>query len=197
MERGTVIATADARPPRIVVGSRKEDLVYGILAKNGLLRVRTAKKWIPYEDVKLDSRIKHLSRSEVTKYCRIRQYQINQGETVNNKPKNEVTAVTQSQSSKKASTSYAVRPLLPRPRQRTKGNTELHKSKNIQRLNKVWLRQEELRQKAGMVEAKVHGQIKYERKEKGPFAGYYASNGQILCIDDEDVIEYRVLLRLT
>lgn len=216
METGTVAVVADTRPARIFIGFWKKQPVYGILAKNELFRVRTAKKWISYEEFELQPRMEHLSRAEVMRYCRIRQHQIKDGETEDTRLENEAIALCQSRSPETSQESHqnrriqsavsrgstrkrvpnsTPRPLLPKQQQFNRGAIELHKSENIQRLNEVWARQEALREKAGTVEAKIHGQIKYERKEKGSFAGYYASDGQMLCIDDEDFVEYRVLLK--
>jgi hypothetical protein len=207
---------AKGGPARTFLGYRKGDPVYGILAKNGLFRVRTETKWISYRDFELESRIKHFSRSEVVEYCRTR-CQTKQGKTENRRLENEdkapksrspsgsntsteskqIRPAVFSDNKDKLSANYEVRKLFhgsPRP---TQESTELRKSENVQRLNWVWARQEALRDRAGIVDAKIHGQTKYARKEKGPFAGYYTSEGQMLCIDDEEFVEYRVLLRPT
>jgi PDZ domain-containing secreted protein len=44
-------------------------------------------------------------------------------------------------------------------------------------------------------EIKYHHGIKYERKQNGPFAGKLVSSAQILSIDGEDYVEYRVLTK--
>jgi hypothetical protein len=44
-------------------------------------------------------------------------------------------------------------------------------------------------------EVKYYNGIKYERKANGPFQGKLVSNAQILQIDGEDYVEYRVLTK--
>ncbi|KAH6885867.1 hypothetical protein B0T10DRAFT_85908 [Thelonectria olida] len=75
------------------------------------------------------------------------------------------------------------------------GRARLHESEDMQRLNKVWARQENLRVKAGGEDAKIYGGVKYERKTTGPFVGKLVSQGTILNIDGEDYVEYRVLTK--
>ncbi|KAH6874537.1 hypothetical protein B0T10DRAFT_586057, partial [Thelonectria olida] len=75
------------------------------------------------------------------------------------------------------------------------GRAQLRESEEMQRLNKVWARQENLRVKAGMEDAKIYGGVKYERKATGPFMGKLVSQGTILNIDGEDFVEYRVLTK--
>ncbi|KAH6869401.1 hypothetical protein B0T10DRAFT_501634 [Thelonectria olida] len=75
------------------------------------------------------------------------------------------------------------------------GRAQLHESEEMQRLNKVWARQEKLRVKAGMEDAKIYGGVKYERKATGPLMGKLVSQGTILNIDGEDFVEYRVLTK--
>lgn len=75
------------------------------------------------------------------------------------------------------------------------GRVRLGESEDVQRLNKVWARQENLRVKAGAEDAKIYGGIKYERKSNGPFMGKLVSQGTIISIDGEDYVEYRVLTR--
>ncbi|KAI5456152.1 hypothetical protein BGZ63DRAFT_435528 [Mariannaea sp. PMI_226] len=77
----------------------------------------------------------------------------------------------------------------------TNGRARLHESEDMQRLNKVWARQENLRVKAGVEDAKIHGGIKYERKKTGLFLGKLVSQGAIINIDGEDYVEYRVLTK--
>ncbi|POR36181.1 Uncharacterized protein TPAR_03624 [Tolypocladium paradoxum] len=65
----------------------------------------------------------------------------------------------------------------------------------MQRLNKVWARQESLRMKAASEDAKMYDGVKYERKSTGPFMGKLVSQGTIINIDGEDYVEYRVLTK--
>ena len=44
-------------------------------------------------------------------------------------------------------------------------------------------------------EIKYYNRIRYARKQNGPFQGKLVSQAQVLCIDGEDYIEYRVLAR--
>lgn len=68
---------------------------------------------------------------------------------------------------------------------------------NIKKLNKVWVAQQAatLPGTPPNDEVKYHNGIKYERKPSGPFQGKLVSQAQILCIDGEDFVEYRVLTR--
>lgn len=75
------------------------------------------------------------------------------------------------------------------------GRPLFHESEDMQRLNKVWARQESLRLKAGAEDAKMYDGVKYERKTNGPFIGKLVSQGTIINIDGEDYVEYRVLTK--
>jgi hypothetical protein len=69
---------------------------------------------------------------------------------------------------------------------------------NLKKLNKVWVAQQAATMPAaGPVdnEVKYYNGIKYERKANGPFQGKLVSNAQILQIDGEDYVEYRVLTK--
>ncbi|KFG84297.1 hypothetical protein MANI_025214 [Metarhizium anisopliae] len=77
----------------------------------------------------------------------------------------------------------------------TNGRMLFHESDDMQRLNKVWARQETLRMKGGPDDAKIYDGIKYERKAAGPFMGKLVSQGVIINIDGEDYVEYRVLTK--
>jgi hypothetical protein len=68
-------------------------------------------------------------------------------------------------------------------------------TQNISRINDVWSRQEEQRQRAGVDDAKYHNGLKYERKQAGPFQGKLVSQGTLISIDGEDYVEYRVLTK--
>ncbi|KAK8912386.1 hypothetical protein VCV18_012574 [Metarhizium anisopliae] len=77
----------------------------------------------------------------------------------------------------------------------TNGRMLFHESDDMQRLNKVWARQETLRMKGGPDDAKIYDGIKYERKATGTFMGKLVSQGVIINIDGEDYVEYRVLTK--
>ncbi|XP_044724389.1 tRNA splicing endonuclease subunit [Hirsutella rhossiliensis] len=77
----------------------------------------------------------------------------------------------------------------------TNGRALFHESEEMQRLNKVWARQESLRLKGGAEDAKMYDGVKYERKPTGPFMGKLVSQGTIINIDGEDYVEYRVLTK--
>lgn len=76
---------------------------------------------------------------------------------------------------------------------------------NLKKLNKVWVAQQAAtsstspRPSTASVppteEVKYHNGIKYERKQTGPFQGKLVSSAQILNIDGEDYVEYRVLTK--
>lgn len=327
------------RPTRILLGywkgssetdPKNRHAVYGILGQNDMFRVKLVREtrdgrfidgnfpigagalWIPYEEVEFEKHLKQLQRLEIKEYCRVRQYQIDHGETPEERPSNELQAVQEAQSRagyvhKPAPnnqpppaprpTTYAViapeppaevvdqsprsgfgghelrqsrrveargesRPLrqpLPEAEARppvnrvqstdavertnslarreiaraeaaqgradrqaahrerafaaaadaanaaaaaaaaaiptVNGRSRLHESEEMQRLNKVWARQENLRVKAGGEDAKIYGGVKYERKATGPFVGKLVSQGTILNIDGEDFVEYRVLTK--
>ncbi|PHH76783.1 hypothetical protein CDD82_3850 [Ophiocordyceps australis] len=351
------------RPTRILLGHwrpssepdpRDRHAVYGILGQNDMFRVKIVREtrdgrfvdgnyptgagalWIPYEEVEFEDHLKALSRLEVKEYCRIRQYQLDNGETEANRIENETKAVYEAQT--RAGTSAKLpssvvgptfsatsrvsdvdmqdrpssrtgygghelrqsRRLEPRPEPRpdrpdrgnnirhsltsnegdmrplpriqgldavertsalarreiarveaaqgradrhaltreraaaaaadavsaaaaaaaasmpppqqpmplqhaplqplmqpppTNGRALFHESEDMQRLNKVWARQESLRVKAGAEDAKIYDGVKYERKANGPFMGKLVSQGTIINIDGEDYVEYRVLTK--
>lgn len=68
---------------------------------------------------------------------------------------------------------------------------------NIKKLNKVWVAQQAATVPGAVPDdgAKYHNGIKYERKQNGPFQGKLVSSAQILSIDGEDYVEYRVLTK--
>jgi hypothetical protein len=71
---------------------------------------------------------------------------------------------------------------------------------NLKKLNKVWVAQQAATapNASGLgldQEVKYHNGIKYERKQNGPFQGKLVSQAQILSIDGEDYVEYRVLTK--
>ena len=79
---------------------------------------------------------------------------------------------------------------------------QLELKKNMAKLNKVWIAQKAattsgIMTPAGQLdeEVKFHNGIRYERKHTGPFQGKLVSPAQILIIDGEDFVEYRILTR--
>lgn len=81
------------------------------------------------------------------------------------------------------------------PTPATNGRRMFHETDDMQRLNKVWARQESLRMKASPEDAKIYDGVKYERKSTGPFMGKLVSQGTIINIDGDDYVEYRVLTK--
>ena len=69
--------------------------------------------------------------------------------------------------------------------------------KNIKKLNRVWEAQQDatIPKASNADEVKYYNGIKYERKQNGPFQGKLVSSAQILTIDGEDYVEYRVLTK--
>ncbi|KAK4198473.1 hypothetical protein QBC40DRAFT_178590 [Triangularia verruculosa] len=119
--RQTAESLPGTRPTRIVVGhwkmSSEVDLVnrhavHGVLGANDNLRIKLSRDtrdgrlitegnfpsgpgalWIPWHECEFEPHLKDLSRSEVKEYCRVRQFQIDQGETAEERARNEVNAV--------------------------------------------------------------------------------------------------------
>ncbi|KAG8423143.1 hypothetical protein J3458_000061 [Metarhizium acridum] len=322
------------RPTRILIGYWKPSseldpkdrhAVYGILGQNDMFRVKVVREtrdgrfvdgnfpsgagalWIAYEEVEFEPHLKALNRQEVKEYCRVRQYQLDHGESSADRIENETKAVYEAQT--RAGTMPYKQPhnvtvptftaspqgdgdermngrhgygghelrqsrrTEPRPiraslseselrasrlqsveavertnalarreiaraeaaqgradrhamqRERaaaaaaadaanaaaaaaaaasnmplehhhnTNGRMLFHESDDMQRLNKVWARQETLRMKSSSDEAKIYDGVKYERKATGPFMGKLVSQGTIINIDGEDYVEYRVLTK--
>ncbi|KAM0349747.1 hypothetical protein ACHAPU_003577 [Fusarium lateritium] len=338
--RNVVDPLPGSRPTRILIGSwaksdapvdRDRHAVYGILGQNDMFRVKLVREtrdgrvcegnfpqgagalWIPYEEVEFEPHLRSLARNEVKEYCRVRQWQIDRGETVEETTANETRAVYEAQAriagtNQRAPAPLSIAPALPRRpdeyleeneqnrrysgghelrqsrrveaaraearptrqfpvdldnpqppaasrsaanktsqnnnalertsalaereisrvelaqerahlqavnRERAaaaaaqataaaaatisglevNGRQQLHERDEVQRLNKVWARQESLRMRANADDAKMFGGIKYERKANGPFTGKLVSQGTIINIDGEDFVEYRVLTR--
>lgn len=329
------------RPTRIVIGywkgsseqdPRDRHAVYGILGQNDMFRVKVVREtrdgryvdgnfpsgagalWIQYDEVEFEPHIKHLTRPETKEYCRIRQYQLDHGESSRERADNEAKAAAEAkaravasawQSNQQAINHGTLAKLVPRdssdagsprghelrqPRRsevrselRTESSHEtsrgmrmslpddsrigaqgmeaveranalarreisraeaaqgradrqaehrervaaaaadaahaaaiasgagpsiltppttngsgrnlFHESEDIERLNRVWARQESLRMRAGSEDAKMYDGVKYERKPTGPFMGKLVSQGTIITIDGEDYVEYRVLTK--
>lgn len=112
------------RPTRILVGHWKKSsepnprdrhAVYGILGQNDMFRVKLVREtregnyvdgnfplgagalWVNYEEVELEPHLQSLSRQEVKEYCRVRQWQLDNGETPDERIANETTAVYDAQ----------------------------------------------------------------------------------------------------
>jgi len=68
---------------------------------------------------------------------------------------------------------------------------------NLKKLNRVWVAQQASSGTATPNEGEIryHNGIKYERKQTGPFQGKLVSSAQLLNIDGEDYVEYRVLTK--
>ncbi|KAG5979272.1 hypothetical protein E4U55_005350 [Claviceps digitariae] len=321
------------RPTRILIGHWKPSsepdpkdrhAVYGILGQNDMFRVKVVREtrdgrfvdgnfpsgagalWIPYEEVEFEPHLKALNRQEVKEYCRVRQYQLDHGETSAERIENETKAVYEAQT--RAGTMPYKQPhnvtvptftaspqgdedrtngrlpynghelrqsrrTEPRPIRASLGDNDFrpsrvhsveaaertsvlarreiaraeaaqgradrhavhreraaaaaaadaanaaavvaaaasnmpidhhhngngrmlfHESEDMQRLNKIWARQETLRMKGGPDDAKIYDGVKYERKSTGPFMGKLVSQGTIINIDGEDYVEYRVLTK--
>ncbi|KAF5004094.1 hypothetical protein FDECE_9393 [Fusarium decemcellulare] len=339
--RNIVDPLPGTRPTRILIGHwakstepKPEDrhAVYGILGQNDMFRVKLVREtrdgrfvdgnfptgagalWIAYEEVAFEPHLQALARNEIKEYCRVRQWQIDHGETPEDRTANETKAVYEAQA-RVAGTSYktaaplSIAPALPRlpddydsdqtgragfgghelrqsrrveaaradnaarmepratrqlpaeveprpeprlpvnkgqgtdalertsslarreiaraeaaqgradrhaanreraaaaaadaanaaaaaiPAAAVNGRPRFHETEEMQRLNKVWARQETLRMKAGSEDAKIYGGVKYERKSNGPFVGKLVSQGTIISIDGEDYVEYRVLTK--
>ncbi|KAJ6781621.1 hypothetical protein PWT90_04423 [Aphanocladium album] len=341
------------RPTRIVLGywrgssealPRDRHAVYGILGQNDMFRVKVVREtrdgryvdgnfpsgagalWIHYDEVEFEPHINNLSRPEIKEYCRIRQYQVDHGETVGERRANELRAAEDArvrataflpthhlQGAPQYSKTYPQRDAEgaaaaadspgggrasvgghePRQLRRADSKADLraaqrhslgeieaaaatngggvprmqsgealeranalarreiarveaaqgradrhavhreraalaadaaassvgggatvssppmtnggggggggrlpfHESEDIERLNRVWARQESLRLRAGSEDAKIYDGVKYERKPTGPFMGKLVSQGTIITIDGEDYVEYRVLTK--
>ncbi|KAM0559434.1 hypothetical protein ACHAPJ_004463 [Fusarium lateritium] len=345
--RNVVDPLPGTRPTRILIGHwakstesdpRNRHAVYGILGQNDMFRVKLVREtrdgrfvdgnfpvgagalWIAYEEVAFEPHLLSLARNEVKEYCRVRQWQIDRGETPEERTSNETKAVYDAQA-RVAGTNYkapaplSIAPALPRlpdeyvedpdptgrlgfgghelrqsrrveaaradnaaraearptrqvpveietpqppqvsrpatgrtpqgnnalertsaladreiarveaaqerahlqavnrdraaaaaaqaaaaaaatiPGMAVNGRPQLHEREEMQRLNKVWARQESLRMRAGAEDAKIYGGVKYERKTNGPFTGKLVSQGTIINIDGEDYVEYRVLTK--
>ncbi|KJZ80475.1 hypothetical protein HIM_00325 [Hirsutella minnesotensis 3608] len=319
------------RPTRILLGFWKPSsepdpqnrhAVYGILGQNDMFRVKVVREtrdgrfvdgnfpvgagalWIPYEEVEFEPHLQSLNRQEVKEYCRIRQWQLDHGETEADQFENQNKAVVEAQSrvgngfkqpnsgvpafcatptsdvsmerpasrpghdlrqsrrieprpdgrslrhsmhendvrsaqrsqgvdalertsalaqreiaraekaqgradhlaftreravaaATDAATAHAAAAAAAaaRPLPSTNGRPLFHESEDMQRLNKVWARQESIRMKAGAEDAKIYDGVKYDRKSTGPFMGKLVSQGTIINIDGEDYVEYRVLTK--
>lgn len=112
------------RPTRIVIGvwkhssekdPRDRHAVFGVLGANDMFRVKLGREtrdgrpvignfpsgagalWIHWDEVDFEPHLQNLARPEVKEYCRIRQHQIDLGETAEERPANEAKAVYEAQ----------------------------------------------------------------------------------------------------
>lgn len=110
------------RPTKILLGYWKKSsepelkdkhAVFGILGNNDMFRVKIGREardgramlgnfpqgagalWIQYDEFELEEFLKGLTRTEIKEYCRVRQYQIDHGETPEQRRENEEKAVEQ------------------------------------------------------------------------------------------------------
>lgn len=113
------------RPTRILVGywkpsnqadPRDRHAGYGILGKNDMFRVKVVRQsrdgryidgnfpsgagalWVPYEEVEFEPHLRTLNRQQVKEYCRVRQFQLDNGERSKERVANEAAAVYEAQS---------------------------------------------------------------------------------------------------
>ncbi|KAK0385918.1 hypothetical protein NLU13_7093 [Sarocladium strictum] len=103
--------------------------VLGILGMNDMFRVKLLRQtksgqffegnfpvgagalWIPYEDVQLEDHISDLNRNEVKEYCRVRQSQIDKGESTDEVEGNQQLAAREAKN--RAAILYSHKPLPP------------------------------------------------------------------------------------
>ncbi|KAM0498804.1 hypothetical protein ACHAP8_006028 [Fusarium lateritium] len=144
--RNVVDPLPGTRPTRILLGTwaksaepnpKDRHAVYGILGQNDMFRVKLVREtrdgrfvdgnfpagagalWIPYEDVDFEKHLTPLARHEIKEYCRVRQWQLDRGETFEERPQNEIKAVFDAQA-RAAGTNYkapaplSIAPALPR-----------------------------------------------------------------------------------
>ncbi|RGP79820.1 hypothetical protein FLONG3_2000 [Fusarium longipes] len=144
--RNIVDPLPGTRPTRILLGTwakstesgfRNRHAVYGILGQNDMFRVKLVREtvdgrfvdgnfpvgagalWIPYEEVDFLEHLVPLARNEIKEYCRVRQWQLDRGETAENRTQNEIKAVSDAQA-RAAGTNYkapaplSIAPALPR-----------------------------------------------------------------------------------
>ncbi|KAI0017781.1 hypothetical protein F4780DRAFT_574330 [Xylariomycetidae sp. FL0641] len=140
-----------SRPTRILIGSwAKSEVadpadrlaVFGILGANDMFRVKLVREtidgrfmtanyptgaghlWIPYDEVIFLDHINKLSRPEMKEYTRIRQYQIDQGETPDKRIENETKAVFDAQRRAAAMSNPNKPPTERRMRERVHADSE-------------------------------------------------------------------------
>ncbi|KAK1761439.1 hypothetical protein QBC47DRAFT_397406 [Echria macrotheca] len=113
-----------SRPTRILIGYWKassskdpadKHAVYGVLGANDMFRVKLTRKtrdgralvgnfpqgagalWISWDEVVFEPHLRQLTRPEIKEYCRVRQCQIDEGETAADRVDNETKAVYEAQ----------------------------------------------------------------------------------------------------
>lgn len=144
--RNVIDPLPGTRPTRILLGTwaksaepdvKDRHAVYGILGQNDMFRVKLVREtpdgrfvdsnfpsgagalWISYEEVNFEEHLVHLARNEIKEYCRVRQWQLDRGETAEERTANEIKAVSEAQS-RAAGTNYkapaplSIAPALPR-----------------------------------------------------------------------------------
>ncbi|RKK21297.1 hypothetical protein BFJ66_g17640, partial [Fusarium oxysporum f. sp. cepae] len=144
--RNVIYPLPGPRPTRILLGHwaksdepdpKNRHAVYGILGQNGMFGVKLVREtrdgrlidgtfptgagalWIAYEEVAFEPHLRSLARNEVKEYCRVRQWQIDRGDTAEEKTANETKAVYEAQArvagtNYKAPTPLSIAPALPR-----------------------------------------------------------------------------------
>ncbi|KAF4630512.1 hypothetical protein G7Y89_g7625 [Cudoniella acicularis] len=279
--------TSDAKPHGVILGywadsdePRLEDkhAVFGVLSGTDCFRVKVQRVtrdgrfvdgnfptgagalWLHYEKVVFEPHLAGLTRPEVKEYCRIRQQEMLQRETSDERRNNELKAVktakaivaseglnngidhtpratipplemetrhssrsehkthARQQAESEAASERARKEkseAIERQHEKTRKEVaqaeaqiqeaaQIELKNNLKKLNKVWVAQQNAAAfpKAGSSngasaseEVKYHNGIKYERKQGGPFQGKLVSAAQILSIDGEDYVEYRILTK--
>jgi len=140
-------ALPGTRPTRILLGHWKlsssleaidKHAVYGILGANDMFRVKLMREtrdgrplvgnfpqgagalWIHWDEVIFEPHLQNLSRPEIKEYCRVRQRQLDEGETDANRVENETKAVYEAQKrvvsgSVSTTAKYQEYPVAPMP----------------------------------------------------------------------------------
>jgi len=207
--------------------------------------------WLHYEKLVLNDHLAGLSRPEVKEYVRIRQTQMDAGETDKERKINEINAVKEAKAAlanssnprngvhtrdepehepelrHSARSEHRLQARLQaeadaqaerarkekveaRERQNDKSRKEVAEAEaavaeaaqaelknNLKKLNKVWVAQQAATIPNAITsdEVKYYNGIKYERKRNGPFEGKLVSQPQLMTIDGEDFVEYRLLTK--
>ncbi|KAL2265503.1 hypothetical protein VTJ83DRAFT_6603 [Remersonia thermophila] len=129
------------RPTRVLIGywkhSSEEDpankhAVFGVLGSNDMFRVKLTREtrdgrtvignfpsgagalWIHWDEVEFEPHLRNLSRNEVKEYCRVRQRQLDLGETPAERVANETKAVYEAQQRVIQSLAMGTTPVRPR-----------------------------------------------------------------------------------
>lgn len=109
-------------------GPDESHAIYGILGVNDMFRVKMLREtksgvpfvgnfpqgagslWVNYDEVEFEDHLKGLTRNDIKEYCRVRQFQIDQGEEPEDKTANETRAVLDGQA--RAAIMYASKGLV-------------------------------------------------------------------------------------